>query len=263
MAEEDVSGTGLRAFAAALVLAGLLLPAAVVMLLSVSGLWAPGFLAALRGSWWWLAAGLLSGGFGLCSAPLGLPLVLKILSVPQNAARAVSGGFVAALAWASALLTLSVYSWLAMPVPYSSVEGDAGLWATFGVLVLAAGTGVRLLLEFGRFRRGLVLGEVSLDSDEVPCAPGGRAAVSLRTGKKALSVSAELKLFNADAEELASRVAEVSGPSATEGGWAYRISWAVPADIKVPEGGAWELEVEARGRGGAVARESVSVRLRG
>lgn len=262
MGEDERTETGIFVFIAVLALAGLLLPAAVLALAAVSGLWAPGFLGALRGSWPWLAAGLLMGGFGLCTAPLGLPIVLKALFVPRKINLAVSGGFASALAWTAALAVLAVYAWGSMPDPYIASPGDSGLWAMFGALALAAGAAVRLSLEFGRFRRRLALGAVSVDREEVACVPGAPASVSLRTGNKALSVSADLKLFNSEAEELASYKAAVSGPDAAEEGWAYRVAWTVPAGVKVPEGGSWELYIEARGRGGAVAREAVAVELR-
>lgn len=263
MAESEEAGAGVRLFVAGLALAALLLPAAVPVLLAVSGLWVPDALAGLRGSRQWLAAGMMMGGFGLCTAPLGLPLALKALFVPRRLALAVSGGFASALAWTAALMWLTVYAWRSMPAPYAAAPGDAGSWVLFAALALAAGAAVRLALEFGRARRRLVLGSVSVDREEVSCAPGERASVSLKTGKKALSVSAELKLFNSEAEELASRAAAVSGPDAAGEGWAYRVSWTVPPDVKAPAGGSWELCIEARGRGGAVAREVVTVEVRG
>lgn len=263
MAESEEAEGGVRLFVAGLALAALLLPAAVPVLLAVSGLWAPGALSGLRGSWPWLAAGMMMGGFGLCAAPLGLPLVLGRLFVPRRAALAVSGGFASALAWTAALLGLTVYAWRSMAVPYAAAPGDAGLWVVFSALALAAGAAVRLALEFGRVRRRLALGTVSVDREEVSCAPGERASVSLKTGRKPLSVSAELKLFNSAAEEMASRAAAVSGPDAAGEGWAYRVSWTVPPDVKAPAGWSWELCIEARGRGGAVAREVVTVEVRG
>lgn len=261
MKEEEEAGAGLGPLVAVLALSSLLLPAALALLAAAGGVLKTGAVHTDTARLWALAAGMFSGGFGLCTAPLGLPLVLKWLFVPRRAALFVSGGPASALAASAALVWLAARAWLRLP-PAQTLVGKDGEWLlALSALVLAAGLAVRLLLEFGRFRRRLMLGKVSLDREEASCVPGEQACAFLNSEKKPVSVSAVLKLYGAEADELASREAEVGAAVAAAAGWAYRLAWTVPKGMSVPPGGGWELIVEVRGRGGSSFIGSIAVKV--
>jgi len=259
MTDEELPGPGVKLFVAALALASLLLPAALLLLLAAGGLLKTGAVSSDAGRLWALGAGMLLGGFGLCTAPLGLPLVLKWLFVPRRAALFISGGFASAVAGSAALIGLAVYAWLRLAPAAAAPGAMDGQWLALSAMALAAGVGVRVTLEFGRFRRQLLLGKTSLDPEELICRPGEKAQAWLNTEKKAVSVSAELKLYDAEAELKASRAAQVGEPQAAPVGWRYSITWTLPEEVPVPPGGSWELSVEARGRGGAVYNDSRTI----
>lgn len=261
MKENAETGAGSSPLIAVLALSSLLLPAALLLLAASGGAPGAGFVRTDAARLWALAAGMFSGGFGLCTAPLGLPLVLQWLFVPRRAALFVSGGLASALAASAALVWLAARAWLRLP-PAQTLVGKDGDWLlALPALVLAAGMAVRLLLEFGRFRRRLLLGKVSLDREEAFCAPGEQACAFLNSEKKPVSVSAVLKLYGAEADELSSREAEVGAAVAAAAGWSYRLAWTVPKGMTVPPGGGWELVVEVRGRGGSSFIDSIAVKV--
>lgn len=145
-------GAGKVVFIVIAGLLGLLLPAAILMLLGAGGLLPGAYFATPEGRWSALANGMLLGGFGICTAPLGLPLVLKWLRLPQRAAEYVSGVLAGAWVGGAALLGLTAYAvWTLFP-HRSLIETGENL--LFCGLALAAGVGVRAYLELDR-RRGV------------------------------------------------------------------------------------------------------------
>lgn len=230
---------------AAMALSSLLLPAAALLLLAASGLVELRPFSAPADRYLALVLGMFAGGFGVCTAPLGLPLLLhKGLFLPQKAALAV--GRALANPWLNAALLpgLACYAYRALA---ASDPGGSGEWLPLAALTLLAGNAVRVGLEV----RGLLdkknFGEAAFDQDELFCAPGARGEATLRMANRAVSVTTALEFYAEDKDEpAASYPAETSAPQPGARGWAYTARFTMPADAAGREG-FWELTATAQG----------------
>jgi len=253
----DKAGAGTITFIVIVGLLGLLLPAAIILLLGAGGLLPVAYFAVPETRWSALAGGMLLGGFGICTAPLGLPLVLKWLRLPKKAADFISGVLAGPWAGGAALLVLTAYAIRAL-YPHRGLI-VAGENLVFSGLALAAGVGVRTYLGLVDRRRARGFGVIGLDRKDVTCAPGAELSVVLSMEHKARTVTADLELYGEDEEPRARYQATVGQPIRDRGGWSYRISLIFPEGVAVPKDGCWDLSVTAEGDNGAVYRDYVTV----
>ena len=140
------TGAGAIAFIGIAGLLGLLLPAAIIMLLGAGGLLPGASFATPGGRWAALANGMFLGGFGVCAAPLGLPLLLKWFLLPQKAATFVSEVLTRAWVAGAALLGLAAYAVRTLYPQRNLIETGENL--VFGGLALLAGVSVRAYLDW-------------------------------------------------------------------------------------------------------------------
>jgi|GEM_PF-1740971 len=264
MEKENSLGPGMMFFMVLLGLSGLLLPAAVALLLYSAGLLRADLFAADGARWAALGWAMLMGGFGVCTVVLGLPAVLRALSFSTEAALALTRLLGNVVLGGAALLGLSIYSAAVLldSWPDQSVGARSNILIAAGIML--AGITVRGALEFGRARRKLGLGEAGLDRDEIVCSPGEEIRLRLNTEKKASSVEASLLLYSENGDEpLASYPAAVGPAEAGAKGWSYRIAVKFPEGMPPPAEGGWCLSVKAKGKNGGVYHDSLNVEPRG
>lgn len=264
MGKETKNSPGMLGFMVALGLSGLLLPAAVALLLYSSGLLRAEFFADAGTRWAALGAAMLLGGFGICTVILGLPVVLRVLFFSKEAALAVTRVLGNVVLGAAALIGLSIYSAAALLDSWPDQSPDAMGNILIAAVIMLAGITVRGALEFGRARRKYGLGEAGLDRDELVCSPGEEIRLRLNTEKKASSVEATLQLYSENGEEpLASYPAAVGPAEPGAKGWSYRIAVKLPEGMPTPAEGGWCLSVKAKGKNGGVYHDSLDVEPRG
>jgi hypothetical protein len=238
----------LNGFVAVGALSGLLLPAGLGLLLAAAGL-LPAALTDAR-SWYALIVGMFLCGFGVCTAPLGLPVLFRLLGVPVNAVPALKKFLTNAWLLSAATLGLAAYgAWKLWPV-LAAIGNDAGSNAMYGAICLLAGNGVRLALEIAALRKRLQFGAVTLEPDLIKCGPGEKAQTVLRMSKKAASVEASLELCTEEEGEAVILPAKVGPAEPGAEGWTYRVSVVVPADVPLKGEDSWLLSVKARGARG-------------
>jgi hypothetical protein len=260
MGKEKKTGLGMMFFMG---LSGLLLPAAVALLLYSAGLLRAEFFADAGTRWAALGAAMLMGGFGICTVILGLPAVLRLF-LSGEAALAVIRVVGNVLLGAAALLGLSIYSAAALLESWPAQSADARGNILIAAVIMLAGIAVRGALEFGRARRSRGLGEAGLDRDELVCAPGEELRLRLNTEKKASSVEASLLLYSENGKEPLARYPAAVGPAeAGAKGWSYRIAVTFPEGMPTPAEGGWCLSVKATGKNGGVYHDSLNVEPRG
>ena len=256
--EKPLEITGLVVVGA---LSGLLLPAGLGLLLAAAGLLPSALTDAQR--WYALIAGMFLSGFGVCTAPLGLPVLLRLLRVPVNATLALKKILTNAWLLSAATLGLAAYAaWKLWPV-LAAIGNDASFNATYGVLCLLAGNGVRLALEIAALRKRLQFGTVKLEPDLIKCGPGEKAQTVLRMSRKAASVEASLELCTEDEGEDVIVPAKVGPAEPGADGWTYRISVVVPADVQLKGEDSWMLSVKACGSRGVEIYLQADIEQRG
>ena len=264
MEKESKTGPGTMLFLGALGLSGLLLPAAVALLLYSAGLLRAEFFADEGTRWAALGAAMLMGGFGICTVILGLPAVLRVLFFSTEAALAVTRVLGNVLLGGAALLGLSIYSAAVLLDSWPAQSAESRGNILIAAAIMLAGITVRGALEFGRARRSRGLGEAGLDRDEIVCSPGEEIRLRLNTEKKAASVEASLLLYSENGDEPMARYPAAIGPAEPgPKGWAYRISVKFPEGMPLPAEGGWCLSVKAKGRNGGVYHDSLNVEPRG
>lgn len=264
MEKENKTSPGMMFFMVALGLSGLLLPAAVALLLYSAGLLRAEFFADAGTRWAALGAAMLMGGFGICTVILGLPAVLRVLFFSTEAALAVTGLLGNVLLGGAALLGLSIYSAASLLHSWPDQSAGARSNILIAAAIMLAGITVRGVLEFGRARRKYGLGEAGLDRDEIVCSPGGEIRLRLNTEKKASSVEADLLLYSENGDEPMARYPAAVGPAeAGAKGWSYRIAVKFPEGMPLPADGGWCLSVKATGKNGGVYHDSLNVETRG
>lgn len=260
MEKESRTGPGMMFFMGLLGLAGLLLPAAVALLLYSAGILRADFFADAGTRWAALGAAMLMGGFGICTIILGLPAVLRVLFVPKEAALAVTRVLGNVVLGGAALVGLSIYSAAALRASWPAQSADARGNILVAAVIMAAGIAVRVALEFGRARRSRGLGEAGLDRDEIICSPGEEISLHLNTEKQAASIDASLLLYGGNGDEPMARYPAAVGPAeAGPKGWAYRITVRFPEGMPLPAEGGWCLSVKAKGKNGGVYHGSLNV----
>jgi len=259
MVKENKTSPGMMLFIGALGLSGLLLPAAVALLLYSSGLLRAEFFADAGTRWAALGAAMLMGGFGICTVLLGLPAVLRLFFSNENslAVTRVLGNVVLG---GAALIGLSIYSAASLLDSWPDQSAEARGNILMAAAIMIAGIAVRGALEFGRARRKYGLGEAGLDRDELVCSPGEEIRLRLNTEKKASSVEATLQLYSENGDEpLASYPAAVGPAEPGAKGWSYRIAVKFPEGMPSPAEGSWCLSVKAKGKNGGVYHDSLNV----
>lgn len=229
-------------------LSGLLLPSGLGLLLAAAGLLPAALTDAHR--WYALIAGMFLCGFGVCTAPLGLPVLFRLLGVPVNAALSLKKVITNAWLLSAATLSLSAYgAWKLWPV-LDVIGSDAGSNAMYGAVCLLGGNGVRLALEIAALRKRLQFGAVTLEPDLIRCGPGEKAQTVLRMSRKAASVEASLELCTEEEGENVIIPAKVGPADPGADGWTYRVSVVIPGDIPLKGEDSWMLSVKARGARG-------------
>jgi len=189
-------------------------------------------------------------GFGVCTAPLGLPVMLRLLRVPVSTVLTLKNILTNAWLLSAATLGLAAYgAWKLWPV-LAAIGSDAGFNVTYGAICLLAGNGVRLALEIAALRKRLQFGAVTLEPDLIVCGPGEKAQAVLRMSKKAASVAANLELCTEEEGADVIIPAKVGPAEPGVDGWAYRVSVVIPGDIPLKSEDSWALSVKARGARG-------------
>jgi len=238
----------LTGFTAAGALSGLILPAGLGLLLAAAGLLPAALTGAQR--WYALIAGMFLCGFGVCTAPLGLPVLFRLLRMPVNAALALKKVLTNAWLLSAATLGLSAYgAWKLWPV-LDAMGSGAGSNTLYAALCLLAGNGVRLALEIAALRKRLQFGTVTLKPDLIKCGPGEKAQTMLRMSRKAASVEASLELCTEEEGADVLLPAKVGPAEPGADGWTYRVSAVIPGDVPLKGEDSWILSVRARGARG-------------
>ncbi|MGD9642091.1 MAG: hypothetical protein AB7V08_05055 [Elusimicrobiales bacterium] len=264
MGKESKTGPGMLFFMGLLGLSGLLLPAALALLLYSSGLLRTEFFAEAGTRWAALGAAMLMGGFGICTVLLGLPAVLRLLSFSGETALAVTRLLGNVVLGGLALIGLSIYSAAVLLGSWPAQSAEARGNILIAAVIMLAGITVRGALEFGRARRKYGLGEAGLDRDEIVCSPGEEIRLRLNTEKQAASIDASLQLYSENGDEPMARYPAAVGPAeAGPKGWSYRIAVKFPEGMPTPAEGGWCLSVKAKGKNGGVYHDSLNVEPRG
>jgi len=263
MEKESKTGPGMMLFMGALGLSGLLLPAAVALLLYSAGLLRAEVFADPGVRWAALGTAMLMGGFGICTVLLGLPAVLRVLFFSKEAALAVTRALGNVALGGAALIGLSIYSAAVLLDSWPAQSAEARGNIMIAAAIMLAGITVRGWLEFGRARRSRGLGEAGLDRDEIVISPGEEIRLRLNTEKQAASVEAGLLLYSENGDEPMARYEAAVGPAeAGPKGWSYRITVRFPEGMPLPSEGGWCLSVKATGKNGGVYHDSLNVEPR-
>jgi hypothetical protein len=242
----------------ALALSALLLPAGLCLLLAAAGL-VPAWALTDAHRWYALIAGMFLCGFGICTAPLGLPVLLRLLRAPMSAAQAISDAITNAWLLSATVPGLAGYAlWKLWPLR-AAIGSDSVSNVMFGVLFLLAGTGLRTYLEINLLRKRLQFGTVTLEPDPVKCNPGEEAQAVLNMSRKAASVEASLELCTEEEGEDVVIPAKVGPAEMGAGGWTYRITVAVPGNIALKGEDGWVLSVKALGTRGAATSAAANI----
>ncbi len=249
-------------FMAAFTLSSLLLPAGLWLLLAAAELPHPYALAATYDRWFMLGLGMLLCGFGICTFPLGLPVVLKLLRIPQKVSKVIADILTNAWLLSAAALGLAGYGIWVLRASGSGLSPDALKNTFLAAAFLLAGAGVRLGLEIGVLRKRIQFGKISLEPDVIKCAPGGEVSAVLTMKKKAAFVEANLELCREDDKPEVVRPVKVGPAELAADGWLYRITGALPEDVVLSDGDSWLLSVEARGSRGSKFYATTDIELR-
>ncbi len=207
-----------------------------------------------------LNLGMLFSGFGIWTAPLGLPVVFKLLGVPAKNSRGITRVLTTPWVLSPGLPGLALYAWRGLRPgltgPYNS---DNTLIPAALLFLLAAG---RLAIEIAFTLKRRNFGKIDFAPVADECGPGEEASGLLTLGKKAGSVEGKLELFSDGDDPLATISAKVGPAAPTSDGWTYRVAALIPESPAVVGAGGWVLSVRAKGLAGGTIEESFNVEPR-
>ncbi|MDD5208464.1 MAG: hypothetical protein PHV36_03695 [Elusimicrobiales bacterium] len=207
-----------------------------------------------------LNLGMLFSGFGIWTAPLGLPVVFKLLGVPEKISRGITRVLTTPWVLSPGLPCLALYAWRSLRPgltgPYNS---DNTLFPAAFLILLALG---RFAIEIAFTLKRRNFGKIDFAPGADKCGPGEEASGILALGKKAGSVQGELKLYSDGDEPLATIAARVGPATQTADGWTYRVAAVIPESPAVVGAGGWVLSVKAKGLTGGTIEESFDVEPR-
>ena len=249
-------------FMAAIALSSLLLPAGIWLMLSASGALHPFAQAETYDRWFALDLGMLLCAFGVCTFPLGLPLVLRLLQIPQKVSQTLGAVFSNAWLLSAVALGLAGYGLWALHPSWAGLSREASGNTVRAVLFLLAGTGVRVGLEISVLRKRTQFGKIRLEPDVIKCAPGGEVSALLTMKKKAASIEAKLELCSDDENRDVERPVKVGPAELSPEGWQYRITGVLPEDVVLSGEDSWLLSVEARGSRGSKFYDTIGIELK-
>ncbi len=251
----DLAGT-----AGWLVLSSLLLPVGLWLLLIAAGFLSSGSLSEPYDRLFALNLGMLFSGFGIWTAPLGLPVVFKLFGVPEKNYKLITRILTTPWLLSPGLLGLALYGWRSVrPGLTGPYNRDNTLFPAALLILLAAG---RLAIEIAFTLKRRNFGKADFDPESGECAPGEEASGVLTLGKKAASVEGKLELFSDGDAPLATIAARVGPAAPTADGWTYRVSAVIPESPAVVGAGGWVLSVKAKGPTGGTIEESFDVEPR-
>jgi hypothetical protein len=240
-------------------LSSLLLPAALWLLLVAAGVLHPAALSETSDRWFALDLGMLLGGFGVWTAPIGLPIWLRLFQVPGNAAMAIGSILTNAWALSAALLGLSAYAAWGLRSAIHDFRPNEIQNALVPAAFLLLGTSTRLWIDISAILERVHFGKVSFEPDKTKCGPGEEAAGILTLEKKAASVEAQMEFYREDDRPAAVRPAKVGPAARTADGWVYRVTGVLPEHAGAGEEGGWVLTVKARGVHGGSFDGSINI----
>lgn len=241
-------------------LSSILLPFGLWLLLVAAGTFHSDSLTESYDRLFALNLGMLFSGFGLWTAPLGLPVVFKLFGVPEKIYRVMIRVLTNTWVLSPGLLALAFYAWRSVrPGLTGHYNSDNTLIPAALLIVLAAGR-FAIQVAFALKRRNF--GKIDFAPVADKCGPGEEASGILALGKKAGSVEGELKLYSDGDEPLATIAARVGPATQAAGGWTYRVTAVIPESPAVVGAGGWWLYVKAKGLSGGTIEEAFEIEPR-
>jgi hypothetical protein len=246
--------------AAGLALSSLLLPVGLWLLLVAAGFLHSDSLTESYDRLFALNVGMLLSGFGIWTAPLGLPVVFKLFGVPEKTYQVIVRVLTTPWVLSPGLPGLALYAWRSLRPGLTGPYNSDNTLIPAALLILLAVGRFAIEIAFALKRRNF--GKADFDPEADKCAPGEEASGILTLGKKAASVEAKLELYSDGEDPLATIAAGVGPAVQAAGGWTYRVAAVIPERPSVVGEGGWVLSVKAKGVTGGTIEESFNIEPR-